>query len=176
MNLKFELDGITLVFKIKGYEKVLPEDYDYYWTTTDFSLKSKFINIKVFDQELLLSRELDELVSNIRMLIEQNEVKHEEFVCTEPDFRFRFYPREEFNLDPSYSYVRKGYESKDFHMRWEIFFWHEGLTDNYLSLYLKREEVEALYTYLKFITGIIDINDEEIKKLIKKNYLIDVDK
>lgn len=61
-----------------------------------------------------------------------------ELECTEPDFCFQFEPEEDIRQNPRVLYVKPGNEWADILMRWRVYFWHDGLTDNHLSVTLDR--------------------------------------
>ena len=50
--------------------------------------------------------------------------------------------------DGDHIWIRPGCEIADIYVEWEIYFWHEGLTDNHLTITLGREEIIQLREYL----------------------------
>lgn len=75
----------------------------------------------------------------------------EVLLCIEPDFVFELYPQMDLREDPKYTYVQPGYEIQDIYVEWKIYFWHGGLTDNYLTITLGREDIARLRDYLKLV-------------------------
>ena len=69
----------------------------------------------------------------------------------EPDFKFILYPEEDLRNNPNYTYVQPGYEIVDIYLEWRVYFWNEGLTDNYLTVTLGREEITMLRDYLRTV-------------------------
>lgn len=50
-----------------------------------------------------------------------------------------------------------------------IHFWFSwGLESNAFNMYMDRQEINALYTYLRFVTGKIALDDTDIVSLIQK--------
>lgn len=64
---------------------------------------------------------------------------------------FNLCPQLDLRENPKYTYVQSGYEIQDIYVEWKIYFWHGGLTDNYLTITLVREEVTRLRDYLKLV-------------------------
>ena len=56
-------------------------------------------------------------------------------------------------------------------MEWKISFWHEGLTDNYLSVTLDRPHIECLLLYLRLVMGEVEENSPEIQALVRNGIL-----
>lgn len=46
------------------------------------------------------------------------------------------------------------------------FFWENGLTDNFISVSLQRENIEDLLVYLKAVKGILSEKDPEVQSRI----------
>ncbi len=69
--------------------------------------------------------------------------------CIEPDFCFILYPKRDLRDDPKYTYVQPGYEIEDIYLEWRIYFWNEGLTDNFLNFTLNRDEIIKFRDYLR---------------------------
>jgi hypothetical protein len=58
-------------------------------------------------------------------------------------------------------------------MELTITFWNEGLTDNYLSVTLDREDMSILLVYLNYIIGKSKANSREVENLIQSGFLAD---
>ena len=58
-------------------------------------------------------------------------------------------------------------------MEWTVTFWNEGLTDNYLSVTLDREDMNVLLVYLKYVIGKLKKTDHEVEELVRQDYLTD---
>jgi len=168
MWLKMELDGITVQMQIKNYIKVSDDDWDSTWCRTDFSFFSKpWLNYHKDNDEVFLAREIDELKSALEALLEDRLTEQTEFSCIEPDFCFTLNPKKDLRLDPRHTYIPQGYEIVDIDMEWRVSFWHDGLTADYLSVTLDRENIEYLLNYLKWITGESTSEDESISRMLQ---------
>ena len=172
MWLKLNLDGIVLSLRILQYKKVKADDWDSTWCKTDFSFMSEpWLNYSKEDDEVLLAREVDELVEALEKLLTDQLYEPTEFTCIEPDFIFELNPKEDLRKNPRYLYIQPGCEIADIDLEWKVFFWNEGLTGNYLSVALARPDIECLLTYLKVVTGQLSEKDAEIQTLIAKGIL-----
>ena len=80
----------------------------------------------------------------------------EEIRCIEPDYIFILQPKRDRRKDPCYTYIRPGYEIADIYMEWKIYFWNEGLTDNFLSIRFDRTEITAFRDYLKSVISVAE--------------------
>ena len=103
------------------------------------------------DDTVLLSCEVESLEEALTKLLNNEMLEVEEIVCIEPDFNFILYPQKDRRKDPKYTYIQPGYEIQDIYFEWKIYFWNQGLTDNYLSITLDREEIKSLRDYLTSI-------------------------
>ncbi|MDO5401347.1 MAG: hypothetical protein Q4F17_10285 [Eubacteriales bacterium] len=172
MWLKMDLDGIIVSLQVRGYKKVADDDWDSTWCKTDFSFISEpWLNYQKRNDEVFLAREIDGLSDVLKALLENRLAEKTEFNCIEPDFNFTLNPVKDLRLDPNVTYVSPGHEFVDIDMEWQVSFWHDGLTANYLSVTLSREEIEYLLTYLRLVTGEICEDDPAIKRLIQMNII-----
>ncbi|MGI6607718.1 MAG: WapI family immunity protein [Erysipelotrichaceae bacterium] len=145
--LKLDVQGIALEIQINQYQKYNRDIWDEQWNNIGFSLTSgKWLNYQT-GGEILLSIEVEELLDKIDKLLNDELYEIEEIVCIEPDFYFKFYPKRDLRADPKYTFVQKGFEIADIYMEWEIYFWSDGLTDNYISLTFHRENLKMLLNY-----------------------------
>ena len=172
MWLKLNLDGIVLSLRIRQYKKVEADAWDSTWCKTDFSFVSEpWLNYSKENDEVLLAREVDELAEALEKLLTDQLSEPTEFTCIEPDFIFELNPKEDLRNNPRYVYIRPGCEIADIDLEWKVFFWHEGLTGNYLSVALARPDIECLLAYLKVVTGQLSEKDIEVQTLIAKGIL-----
>lgn len=174
LRLKIDLNGIVVRLRIKGYTHYTRENWDETWCRVDFSFSSDdWLNYHHENDEVMLASEVDQLAESIDKLLrdELNEVT--EFPCMEPDFKFILHPKRDLREDPQYTYVREGYEIADIYMEWTVTFWNDGLTDNYLSVTLDREDMKILLVYLNYIIGKYKIGDAEVEDLIQRDFLTD---
>ena len=174
MRLKIDLNGIMLRLKIKGYTPSTRDDWDSQWCNVDFSFSSgNWLDYHRENDEVLLSCEVETLADSIEKLLNDQIDKVTEISCIEPDFNFILHPKRDLREDPKYTYVREGYEIADIYMEWTVTFWNEGLTDNYLSVTLDREDMKVLLAYLKYVIGKFAARDPEISDLIQRDFLSD---
>lgn len=172
MWFRIDLSGIELQIQIKHYEPSVQDRWDCQWCDVDFSFQSgTWLQYKKEDDEVLLSCEVEELADLIDGLLNDRISDVKEVAMIEPDFVYVFHPKRDLRLDPKYTYVREGYEIADIYLEWKVFFWNEGLTDNYLRVVLDRQEMEYLRNYLWYIMGKLKFDSPEIKELVEKNML-----
>ena len=154
MKLCMDIEGIIVQLEIAGYSP----DYDpinEWWCKTSFSFTSEpWLNYEKHDDELFLPSEVEELSVLLNKLL-NGEIKEElSFECAEPDFTFVMHPE-------------KGAIQTD----WQVSFWHDGLTANYLSVTLDETETGYLRDYIDLVCGKIAKNDDRIQQMIKKGVL-----
>lgn len=172
MWLKLNLDGIVMSLRIRQYKKVEADDWDSTWCNTDFSFISEpWLKYIKEDDEVLLAREVDDLAEALEKLLTDQLFMPTEFTCIEPDFIFELNPKEDLRKNPRYLYIQPGCEIADIDLEWKVFFWHEGLTGNYLSVVLARPDIECFLTYLKVVTGQLSEKDAEVQSLIAQGIL-----
>ena len=70
----------------------------------------------------------------------------------EPDFKFILHPEEDLRNNPNYTYVRPGYEILDIYLEWRVYFWNEGLMDNYLTVVFDRNDIFLQYHKMNAMT------------------------
>ena len=149
MSFEININGIDLKLNIQNYKLDNRDDFSD-WCMCDFSLVSgDWLKYHLVDDELLLSSEVDELEEHLTFLLENKFSDIFEMPCIEPDFCFILYPKRDLRDDPKYTYVQSGYEIEDIYLEWRIYFWNEGLTDNFLNLTLKRDEIIKFRDYLR---------------------------
>lgn len=174
MKLTIDLHGILLQLKIKGYVPSTHDDWISQWCDVDFSFSSgSWLDYHRENDEVLLSCEVETLAESIEELLNDQLEDVTEISCIEPDFHFMLHPKRDLREDPKYTYVCEGYEIADIYMEWTVTFWNEGLTDNYLSVRLDREDMHVLLVYLKYVIGKLKKNNQEVEELVRQDYLTD---
>ena len=174
MRLKLDLNGIVVQLKVNGYVPSNRKIWDDQWCYVDYSFTSgSWLNYVKKSDSVWLSCEIEELNKMLHKLLndELSERKIVDFI--EPDFEFTLQPKRNLRQDSRYSYVAEGHEWVDIYTDWTVKFWNEGLTDNYLSVTLGREDIELLALYLDLVIGKISVNSTEIQKLIAGGHLSD---
>lgn len=150
----FEINarGIKIKLQINGYKPTNRDNWDSEWCKCDFGFASgDWLNYHGKNDEVLLSSEVEELAEAFTELLDNKLLKVKEIICMEPDFVFKLYPQTDLTDNPKYTYIQPDYEIQDIYLEWKIYFWHEGLTDNYLTVTLYREEIERLRDYLTLV-------------------------
>lgn len=173
MWFKLNLNGIVMNMRIKGYEPSEKDKWDYQWCDVDFSFVSEsWLNYQRDNDEVLLSCEVEELAQALDDLLTDRLSEVKTIECIEPDFNFILHPKRDLRNDPKYTYVQKGYEIADIYMDMKIFFWYEGLTDNFLSVTFDRTDLQYLRDYLFLIIGKIDKDNSVINEMVSKGILL----
>ena len=141
MPLNFNVDGINVYLKINNYRHSNKENWDSLWCNCDFMFNSgDWLNYHRENDEIFLCSEIEELESVFTMLLNGEISEDKEISFIEPDFVFNIYPIKDIQNSVS-----------DVLIEWRVYFWHEGLTDNYLSITLNRDEIIKLRDYLSSI-------------------------
>ena len=154
MCFKININGIDVKLNIQNYKLDNRDDFSD-WCRCDFSLTSgNWLNYYVEDDELLLSSEVDELEKNLTLLLENKFLDVVLMPCIEPDFCFIFNPQKDLREDPKYTNVAHGYEIEDIYLEWRIYFWNDGLTDNFLNLRFNRDEIIKFRDYLSDVRNL----------------------
>ncbi len=141
MPLNFNIDGINVYLKINNYRHSNKENWDSLWCNCDFMFNSgDWLNYHRENDEIFLCSEIEELESVFTMLLNGEISEDKELSFIEPDFVFNIYPIKDIQNSVS-----------DILIEWRVYFWHEGLTDNYLSITLDRDEIIKLRDYFSSI-------------------------
>lgn len=174
MWFNLDLCGINMYLRIKGYEPSNKDKWDIQWCNVDFSFVCEsLLNYRRDNDEVLLSCEIEELSYLLDELLSDRLSEIKSMECIEPDFQFVLHPKRDLRKDPKYAYIKKGYEIADIYMEMKIFFWDDGLTDNFLSIKFYREDIQYLRNYLFLIIEKIDKNHQCIVDMIKKGILVE---
>ena len=142
MSIQIDAAGIIIDLLVKGYRKSNKDNWDEQWCKCDFAFRSdSWLNYQSVDNEVLLSCEIEELEQSLTQLL-NGEITEKKMIL---------YPEEDLRNNPNYTYVQPGYEIVDIYLEWRVYFWNEGLTDNYLTVTLGREEITMLRDYLRTV-------------------------
>lgn len=165
MYLKLDLDGFIVDLRIRRYRKTSKNDWDDVWCKTDFSFVFEpYFNYSKNNYEVLLAFEIDEMVETFEALVSGQISERTVLEFIEPDFCFILNPDNESVVDNGSDSQYNAYVA----MEWRIAFWNDGLTSNHLSLYLDRDDITALLTYLKIVSGRLSADAPEVNELIGK--------
>lgn len=174
MRLKMDLEGIIVELCIQQYVKKedrVSDEYDY-WCKVGFSFSSQpWLNYNKKNEEVFLSYEVDDLAVALDNLLNNKLSEPTTMVLIEPDFRFELMPKKDLRKNPRILRIQRGYEIIDISMEWKIFFWHNGLTANYLTVTLDRTDIKYLRNYLFLVTGRYDEHASEIIAMEKNGIL-----
>ncbi len=143
------VSGIEITLRIDNYQSPAKHDFGDWWCDCGFSFRfGNSINYSVEHDELLMPEEIDELSALLTQLLDGNITEPTEKPMIEPDFVFILYPQKDLRTDPKYTYIAPGHEIQDIYVEWRIFFWNEGLTSNYLTITLYRDDIILFRDYL----------------------------
>lgn len=173
MWFKLDLSGIEMKMRIKGYEPSERGKWDYQWCNVDFSfIGGYWLNYHKDNDQILLSCEVEELAQALDDLLldKLSEVGTIEYI--EPYFNFILHPKRDLRKDSKYIYIQKGCEIVDIYMSMKVFFWHEGITDNFISLTFDRSDIQYFRNYLLLVMGKLGNDDKEILDMIDKGILV----
>ena len=170
MWIKFDLEGMKFELNIDKYYP--NQNLDGRWTevTCNFEF-SNVIKYKISHDEILLCCEVDEIRNSLERLLnnELNEIK--EYQPCEPDLTFILNPKYDIRNDPNTIYVKPGFEIRDIKLQLRVNLWDDGLTDNYFSMTLYREDIDNLYTYLCYVTKKFDKDNPKVQELINSGII-----
>ena len=110
---------------------------------------------------MLCSEEVKRLSKTIEDAFSKRLTKNEELGFIEPDFCFIFSC---FDIEGKLSWPPMA----DLH----ISFWDDGLTANYLSLCFGEADLDALWQYLRLVTGEADLSDPRVRFWLDKGVIL----
>lgn len=152
MSICLDLDGIEFKFQIDEYKQDSNDIREAEWCKCDLQLTSESgLNLNR-SGGLLQCCEVDEIQHEMNELLRNDETgEPRELEFTEPDFRMVVHPRKD--LRKEYEYCVEGYEFQDIFIEWKMYFWNYGLTDNYIAVVLRRDDIQKMVEY---ISNIVD--------------------
>lgn len=139
-----------ILFCTYFFKKQFEFEYEAYSDYTMFCIQNgNWLNY-VVSSDLLLSHEVECLNKNLEELLSGNITTYKELEFTEPDISLVFNPKKEFDVND----INPNYEHKfdDIFAEFHIHLWDSVLTDNYISLCLVRENIEAIVSCLDSVT------------------------
>lgn len=173
MTLHLDLDGIQTQLRITGYHPSSQEDRTGEWCKTDFSFRSDpWLDYHREGDEVFLCQEVEELFEQLGRLLTDQLSEETELTLMEPDFTFRLHPKRDLRQDPRITYIAPTADPiVDISADWVVSFWHDGLTANYLSVALGREEIRHLRNYLGLVLGRLSEDSPECAAMIGEGVL-----
>ena len=160
MWLRLDLDGVEMYLRIQGVRESTSL-YDDAWCRVSLHLQSPWLNYHLNEQELLCSEEVKRLSKTIEDAFSKRLTKNEELEFIEPNIRFIF----------------SCLDDKGKPFRWpmadlRVSFWNHGLTANYLSLCFDQADLDALWQYLRLVTGEADLSDPRVRFWLDKGAIL----
>ena len=155
MWLRLDLDGVEMYLRIQGFRESASPDDDA-WCRVSLHLQSSWLNYDL-DEHILCSEEVKWLFETIEGALSKRLTKNEELEFIEPNIRFIF----------------SCLDDKGKPFRWpmadlRVSFWNHGLTANYLSLCFDEADLDALWQYLRLVTGEADLSDPRVRFWLDK--------
>lgn len=152
MSLRMDVDGFDVYLNIKDYEKP-DEDGISHWCKCDYSFSFKdWFHYHHQDDEVLLSGDVLLLHQAFSDLLADEISEPVKFRFAEPDFVFELFPKYDLRKDPNIR-VEPGERIQDIYVEWRVYLWNEGLTQNFFTLTLYREEIIQLRDYFASVVG-----------------------
>lgn len=152
MSLRMDVYGFDVYLNIKGYEKPV-EDRLGRWCKCDCSFAFKdWFHYHFQDEEVLLSSDVLLLHQTFSDLLADEISEPTELRFVEPDFVFELFPKHDLRKDPNI-WVAPGKHIQDIYVEWHVYLWNEGLTKNFFTLTLYREEITQLRDYFASVVG-----------------------
>lgn len=167
MRLRLNLCDVDFQLEISNWRVPKTEGYDDSWCDVNLYLQSKYINYNP-KGELLECAEVLSLVQTLNDFICGNLTNDREIEFIEPDFCLKLFPAKRLYNSPENGWFKEGYMDFDIDAEWVIHFWCDdgSLGANTMSLAFDRSEIEALYTYLKYVIGELTDSSSEIKAMV----------
>ena len=143
------VDGMDIMLRIDNYQSPSEHEYGDRWCDCSFSFRfGEIINYHKDHDELLMPEEVDALADGLTDLLDGKITEPQERPMLEPDFVFMLYPAKDLRTDPTYTYIKPRDEFQDIYVEWRVFFWNDGLTENFLTITLEREDIASLRDFL----------------------------
>ena len=159
MWLRLDLDGVEMYLRIQGFRESASPDDDA-WCRVSLHLQSSWLHYDL-DEHILCSEEVKWLFETIEGALSKRLTKNEELEFIEPNIRFIF----------------SCLDDKGKPFRWpmadlRVSFWNHGLTANYLSLCFDEADLDALWQYLRLVTGEADLSDPRVRFWLDKGGIL----
>ena len=173
VRLRLNLCDVDVQLKINGWRESNPdEEMGDNWCDVKLSLNSKYLNYDP-SGEMLTSGEILDLEEILGQLLEGTLEKDCTVKFIEPDLQFNLRIAIRLYDVPGKILYSNGYVDVDIEADFVIHFWCSGgVESNAFNMYMDRQEINALYTYLRFVTGKIALDDTDIVSLIQKGMLL----
>lgn len=155
MLFERNLSGIDVLLRIENYQDPSKHEFGDWWCDCSFSFRmgrlAEIINYRKDHDELLTPEEVDGLGAALTDLLDGKIAEPQEFPMVEPDFVFMLYPIKDLRTDPKYTYVAPGHEFQDIYAEWRVYFWDDGITENFLTVTMYRDDIVAFRDFLESV-------------------------
>lgn len=152
-----DIEGLILEWSIDGYTPVDKRiKRDEYWCNCGLSVKNKDGSLSYFQEEswILMSSEIDELVSSFEKYLSGELTKPERLRFVESDLSFLFVPSSDRETVYRWGYYNGGiFPSSDF-VEMRISLWDtetKQLTASSINLRMNRSETKELQSFLRSV-------------------------
>lgn len=159
MRLKLDLCGIDTQLKITDYHFTRKNEDPYdNWCDVEMSLVSRQVNVHP-GGSILMSDEVLEICNILEEVLIGNRDEEFSLDFIEPDLKLKFYPTKD--IDHAFCELVINLWGSD-----------GSLSANSLSVGLDKDDLMAMWTYLKYVTKQIQKDDPSIKELIDKGNIL----
>ena len=159
MWLRLDLDGVEMYLRIQGFRESASPDDDA-WCRVSLHLQSSWLHYDL-DEHILCSEEVKWLSKTIEDAFDKRLPKNEELGFIEPNIRLLFSC-----LDAEGELTRPPMADL------QVFFWNGYPTGNYLSLRFDKAGLDALWQYLRLVTGEADLSDPRVRFWLDKGAIL----
>ena len=153
MVFERNIGGFQVMLRIDGYRKPAEDDEFNVWCDCGYAFRFRdVIDYHCAHDELFMPWEVDALEAALTALLDGRIKEPCKVTLTEPDFVFALFPEKDLRDDPHVC-VAPGHEIRDIYVEWRVYFWDEGLTQNFLTLTLGRSDIIAFRDFLARCKG-----------------------
>ncbi len=171
MRLRLDLDGIIFLLKVSDYVKTTKEDWDDKWCNAEGYIANSFLHVDL-QGEILLSADIDWLANELDALLNDRLSEPRIIDCIEPVLSFVLYPKEDLRKNPQILRVQEGHEIKDISGEMIVHLWEDGaLTGNSIHLALRRDDLQAILVYFRYVEHELTEQSVEVIKLFEMGVL-----
>lgn len=166
MRLRLDLCEIEFQLKISDW---VPYNDNHSWCRVDLSVESDNVHYVLHNNEILLNYEVSDMLYALkRLLCGEQEKDFERLWFAEPDIELLM-----FKPGSEAARIRGISLFDDIYAEFIINFWHHGeLGWNHLSLGMARNDLTALYHYLRYVVHETDDTDPAIQKMLEFRMLL----
>lgn len=170
MRLVLDLDGVITEIGIEGYRPSLSLDINGgFDCLTYIDLSSDYINL-VIERPLLKSSEVEYLKYELKNLLEDKTREDKEIIFSNQTIMFALQPSGDIiTNEKTGEYIRC-----DCSVEFIVSILTEGrISSNEFRLFMVKDEVRALYDYLRFVTHEIAVDDDLVYEYKKEGIFVE---